>query len=90
MNKTELIAFVAEQAGLSKKDAQAAVDAVVDGIAVSLKKGKKVSLPGFGSFDVRKRAARKGVNPATGKPMDIAASKSVGFKVGKQLKDSLK
>ena len=90
MNKTELIAFVAEQTGLSKKDAQAAVEAVVDGIAGSLKKGKKVSLPGFGSFDVRKRAARKGVNPATGKPMDIAASKSVGFKVGKQLKDSLK
>ncbi|MDF9867248.1 DNA-binding protein HU-beta [Bacilli bacterium PM5-3] len=90
MNKTELIAFVAEQTGLSKKDAQGAVDAVVDGISASLKKGDKVSLPGFGSFDVRERAARKGVNPATGQPMDIAASKSVGFKVGKQLKDSLK
>ncbi|MDL2212062.1 HU family DNA-binding protein [Erysipelotrichaceae bacterium OttesenSCG-928-M19] len=90
MNKTELVAYVAEKSNLSKKDAQVAVEAVIDGISSSLKKGDKVSIPGFGSFDVRERAARKGVNPATGKPMDIPASKSVGFKVGKQLKDSLK
>lgn len=90
MNKTELVAYVAETVELSKKDAQVAVDAVIEGISKSLKKGEKVSIPGFGSFDVRERAARKGVNPATGEPMDIKASKSVGFKVGKQLKDSLK
>ena len=90
MNKTELIAFVAEQTGLSKKEAQGAVDAVVEGISSSLKKGDKVSVPGFGTFEVRERAARKGINPATGEPLDIAASKSVGFKVGKQLKESLK
>ncbi|MEG0569037.1 MAG: HU family DNA-binding protein [Erysipelotrichales bacterium] len=90
MNKTELIAYIAEKTDFSKKDAQVALEAVIEGISTSLQNGEKVSLPGFGSFDVRERAARKGVNPATGKPMDIAASKSVGFKVGKQLKDSLK
>lgn len=90
MNKTELVAFVAEKTELSKKDAQVALEAVIEGISTSLQDGDKVSLPGFGSFDVRERAARKGVNPATGKPMDIPASKSVGFKVGKQLKESLK
>lgn len=90
MNKTELIAFIAEKTDFSKKDAQVALEAVIEGISTSLQDGDKVSLPGFGSFDVRERAARKGVNPATGKPMDIPASKSVGFKVGKQLKESLK
>ncbi len=90
MNKTELVAFVAENAQLSKKDAQVALDSVLEGIKESLQKGEKVSLPGFGTFDVRERAARKGVNPATKEVIDIAASKTVGFKVGKQLKDSLK
>ena len=90
MNKTELTAYVAEKTGLSKKDAQGAVEAVFDGISSSLKKGEKISVPGFGTFEVRERAARKGVNPATGVAMDIPASKSVGFKAGKQLKDSLK
>lgn len=90
MNKAELVVYVAEKAELSKKDAQNAIDLVFEGIKESLQKGDKVAIPGFGSFDVRHRAARKGVNPATKEVIDIAASKTVGFKVGKQLKDSLK
>ena len=90
MNKAELVTHVAEETGFSKKEAQSAVEAVFNGISSSLQKGDKVSVPGFGTFDVRERAARKGVNPATGVAMDIPASKSVGFKAGKQLKDSLK
>lgn len=89
MNKTELVTYVAENAQLSKKDAQLAVDSILEGIKESLQKGDKVSLPGFGTFDVRERAARKGVNPATKEVIDIKASKTVGFKVGKQFKDSL-
>lgn len=90
MNKTELVAYVAGATELTKKEAQAAIDAVFEGISDALKKNDKVSIPGFGSFEIRERAARKGINPATREPMEIKASKSVGFKVGKQLKDSLK
>lgn len=89
MNKTDLVSHVANNTDLSKKDAQVVVDAVISGISSALAKGEKVSLPGFGSFEVRTRAARQGINPATREPMEIKASKSVGFKAGKQLKESL-
>ena len=89
MNKTELIAAVAEQAELSKKDAEKAVKAFTDVIAAELKKGEKVQLVGFGSFEVSERAAREGRNPQTGKSMKIKASKNARFKAGKALKDSL-
>ena len=87
MNKTELVAAIAEQAGLSKKDAEKAVKAFTEVIAKSLKKGDKVQLVGFGTFEVAKRAAREGRNPQTGKTMKIAASKAPRFKAGKALKD---
>ncbi len=90
MNKTELIASVAEKAGLTKKQADAAVNAVIASIEDSLKAGEKVSLVGFGSFEVKKRAARKGRNPATGKSIKIAASKAPAFKAGKAFKDAIK
>lgn len=90
MNKTELTNAVAETAGLSKKDATKAVDAVFDSITDALSKGDKVSLIGFGNFDVRERAARKGRNPQTGEEIEIAASKTPGFKPGKVLKDAVK
>ena len=89
MNKTELIAAVAEQAELTKKDAEKAVKAVTDVIAAELKKGEKVQLVGFGTFEVTERAAREGRNPQTGKTMKIKASKNAKFKAGKALKDSL-
>jgi len=90
MNKTELVAKVAEATELTKKDAAKAVDAVLDAIADALKAGEKVQLIGFGNFEVRERAARKGRNPQTGKEIEIAASKIPAFKPGKQLKDSIK
>ncbi|WP_103108563.1 HU family DNA-binding protein [Brevibacillus reuszeri] len=90
MNKTDLVAKVAEQAELTKKDATSAVDAVLDAIADALKEGDKVSLIGFGNFEVRERAARKGRNPQTGEEIEIAASKVPAFKPGKELKDSVK
>lgn len=90
MNKTELIAKVAETAELTKKDATKAVDAVLDAIAESLKSGDKVSLIGFGNFEVRERAARKGRNPQTGEEIDIASSKIPAFKPGKELKEVVK
>ncbi|WP_400163796.1 HU family DNA-binding protein [Brevibacillus sp. TJ4] len=90
MNKTELIAKVAETTELTKKDATKAVDAVLDAIAEALKSGDKVQLIGFGNFEVRERAARKGRNPQTGEEIDIASSKVPAFKPGKQLKDSIK
>ena len=90
MNKTELIAAVATKAGLSKKDADAAIGAVVSTIADALKAGDKVSLVGFGTFEVRARAARMGKNPQTGEAIKIAASKVPAFKAGKALKDALK
>ena len=90
MNKTELIAKVAEKADLSKKDAGKAVDAVFASITEALKKGDKVQIIGFGSYEVRKRAARLGRNPQTGKEIKIAASKVPAFKAGKALKDAVK
>ncbi len=89
MNKTELIAAVAEKTGLSKKDADAAVAAVIDSIKESLTKGDKVQLIGFGTFEVRERAARTGLNPQTKETIQIAASKSPVFKAGKAFKDAL-
>ena len=89
MNKTELIAAVAEQAEMSKKDAEAAVTATIDVIAEALRKGEKVQLVGFGSFEVKTRAERMGRNPQTKEPIPIAASKAPVFKAGKALKDAV-
>lgn len=90
MNKTELINAVAEKSSLSKKDATSAVDAVFESITESLQNENKVQLIGFGNFEVRERAARKGRNPQTGEEIDIAASKVPAFKPGKALKDAVK
>ncbi len=87
MNKTELVAAVAEKAGLTKKDAEAAVKAFTDVVSAQLKKGDKIQLVGFGTFEVSKRAAREGRNPQTGAVMKIPASKAPKFKPGKALKD---
>ena len=89
MNKTELIAKVAEKSELSKKDAEKALKAFTDVVAEELKKDGKVQLVGFGTFEVSKRAAREGRNPQTGETMQIAASKSPKFKAGKALKDAI-
>ena len=87
MNKTELIAAVADEAGLSKKDAEKALKAFTDVIGSELKKCEKVQLVGFGTFEVSERAEREGRNPQTGEVMKIAASKAPKFKAGKALKD---
>ena len=87
MNKTELVAAMAEKTGLSKKDAEAALKAFTDVVAEELKKGEKIQLVGFGTFEVSERAARTGRNPQTGAEMTIPASKSPKFKAGKALKD---
>ena len=89
MNKTELVTAMADQAGLTKKDAEAALKAFVDVITEGLKNGEKISLVGFGTFEVAERAAREGINPATGKKIQIAASKAPKFKAGKALKDAV-
>ena len=90
MNRVELIAAMAETAELSKKDATKAVDAVFESILEALKNGDKVQLIGFGNFEVRERAARKGRNPQTGEEIEISASKVPAFKPGKALKDAVK
>lgn len=90
MNKTDLINAVAEASDLSKKDAGKAVDAVFQTIMDSLKAGEKVQIIGFGNFEVRDRAARKGRNPQTGEEIEIPASKVPAFKPGKALKDAVK
>ena len=87
MNKNDLVAAMADAAGLSKKDAEKALKAFTDVVAGELKKGGKVQLVGFGTFEVTKRAAREGRNPQTGATMKIAASKAPKFKAGKALKD---
>ena len=87
MNKTELIAAIAEQAEIPKKDAEKALKAFVDVVTEQLKEGEKVQLVGFGTFEVSERAAREGRNPQTGKTMKIAACKAPKFKAGKALKD---
>ena len=89
MNKTELIAAVAETAEISKNDAEKAVKAFTDAVAEELAKGGKVQLVGFGNFEVSERPAREGRNPRTGETMTIAASKTPKFKPGKALKDEI-
>ena len=88
MNKADLIDSVADATDMSKAEAGRALDAVLNGIAGALSQGDSVALVGFGTFNVRERAARMGRNPATGATIQIAASKGVGFKAGKALKDS--
>ena len=90
MTKTDLIAKVAEQTGLTKKDAEVAVSAVLGTITDELVKGEKVSLTGFGTFEVKERAARMGHNPRNGEAMKIPASKAPVFKAGKALKEAVK
>lgn len=89
MNKQELIAAIANRTELSKKDAEKALKAFTDVVAEELKKGEKVQLVGFGTFEVSERAARTGKNPQTGAEIKIAACKAPKFKAGKALKDSL-
>ena len=89
MNKTELVAAVAEQADISKKDAENVLKAFVDVVTEEMKKGEKVQLVGFGTFEVSERAAREGRNPQTGKTMKIEACKAPKFKAGKALKDAV-
>ena len=89
MNKTELITAMAEQSGLSKKDAEKALKAFTDVVAEELQKDGKVQLVGFGTFEVSKRAAREGRNPQSGEVMKIAASKAPKFKAGKALKETV-
>ena len=90
MNKTELITAIANKADISKTDADKAITAFVEVLGKALKKNDKVALVGFGTFSVRKRAARTGRNPKTGAPLKIAASKNPAFKAGKALKDAIK
>ncbi len=89
MKKAELAAIVAEKAGLTKKDADKAITAVVEAITEALAKGDKVQLIGFGTFDVRERAARTGLNPRTKETIEIPASKQPAFKAGQALKDAV-
>jgi DNA-binding protein HU-beta len=89
VNKTELIAVVAEKAEISKKEAEKTVNAFVEAVGDALTGGEKVQLVGFGTFEVRQRAARKGLNPLTKQEIDIPASKAPAFKAGKALKDKI-
>ena len=89
MNRTEFVAAIAENAEISKKDAEKAVKAFIDVVAEELKKGEKVQLVGFGTFEVSERAAREGRNPQTGEAMKISACKALKFKAGKALKDAV-
>lgn len=87
MNKAELVTAIAERTELSKKDTEKALKAFIDVVTEELKKGEKVQLVGFGTFEVSERPEREGRNPQTGEPMKIAASKAPKFKAGKALKD---
>lgn len=89
MNKTELVAAIAEKSELSKKDSEKALKAFIDTVTDELKKGEKIQLVGFGTFEVSERAERTGRNPQTGKEMVIPASKAPKFKAGKALKDMI-
>ena len=89
MNKAELVAAVAEKTALSKKDSEKAVNATFDAITAALEAGEKVSLVGFGAFDVKERAARMGRNPRTKEEVEIPASRVPQFKAGKALKDAV-
>lgn len=90
MNKSELVNAIAESTGLTKKDSELAVNAFVETIKETLSQGESVQLIGFGTFEVRDRAARIGRNPQSGLPLEIPASKAVGFKAGKALKDAVR
>ena len=89
MNKTELVVAIAEQAEISKKDAEKALTAFTNAVTTELKKGGKVQLVGFGTFEISERKAREGKNPQTGAKIKIAASKAPKFKAGKALKDAV-
>lgn len=89
MNKTDLIAAIAEKTELSKKDADKALKAFIEVVSDELKKGEKIQLVGFGTFEVAERSAREGINPQTKEPIQIPASKSPKFKAGKALKDAV-
>lgn len=89
MNKTELVAAMAEKAALSKKDSEAALKAFIDVVTEELKNDGKVQLVGFGTFEVAQRAAREGINPLTKQPMSIPATKAPKFKAGKALKETV-
>lgn len=89
MTKSELISAVAEKTGLTKKDSDKAVNAMLDSIQEALASGDRVSLVGFGTFEVKDRAARRGINPRTKEPMQIPASKLPAFKAGKGLKEAV-
>ena len=89
MNKTELVAAIAEKTELSKKDSEKALKAFIDVVSEELQKGEKIQLVGFGTFEVVERAAREGRNPLTGAKMKIKASKAPKFKAGKALKDAV-
>ena len=90
MNKTELVALMAEEAGITKKDAEKALNAFIGGVQNAVKAGDKVSFIGFGTFEARERAAREGKNPQTGEKIKIAACKVPAFKAGKAFKDLVK
>lgn len=89
MNKTELVKIAANEAGVSQKEAEAVIKAAFDAVTKAMADGDKVQLIGFGTFEVRERAARKGINPQTGKEVKIAACKAPAFKAGKALKDAV-
>ena len=90
MNRTDLIASIAQKSGMTKKDSEGALTAVIDSITEALKAGDKVQLVGFGTFETKKRAAREGRNPQSGAKIKIAATTSPVFKAGKALKDAVK
>ena len=89
MNKVTLVAKIAEKSGLSKKQAELALGAFIDSVTEALKEGDKVQMLGFGTFEVKERAARTGRNPSTGETIEIPASKTPTFKAGKALRDEL-
>ena len=89
MNKKEFIDMIADKASLIKKDAEIALQVVTESLTELLAKGDSIVLPGFASFSIKKRAARKGRNPATGKVIDIPASNAISFKAGQKLKDAI-
>lgn len=89
MNKSELVAVVADYAQITQSQAAAAVNAVIESVTTELKNGGEVTLVGFGTFNVKERAARTGRNPQTGKPIEIAAAKIPSFRPGKSLKDAV-
>jgi DNA-binding protein HU-beta len=90
VNKAELIGAIAETSELTKKDSEKALNALLDSIVAALNKGEKVQIIGFGTFEAKKRNAREGINPRTGKAISIAAATVPSFKAGKALKDAIK